>query len=346
MLAKIILKTGWNLAPLLNMDVDDILRADMPAGTTSPYLIRMQKARAGYTTQFYEIEGETVAMASGKQVTTVVRELLAVRDAIRVEILTSRRCTVTTLPALFLSTDKEGDVVRLSSVQFRLVINRLLRQAGCPVSFSASRIRKSGLNDIYLREEKQFSTYQTVSAHSESVFKKHYQYHDPDTAERTLTRAVEVMASHFRGEPVSDDIKIVTEPESTWQEVPNGGCAVSVNDEKSQQYSRGKTAPSKCGAFSACLWCEHYRLIASDDHVWRLISYRESVIADMRQGITIPSHDTGQADYIEALTQRVDILINTLNTLSPGVRDAGTKLYEEKGLHPLWYMFRPGANHG
>lgn len=94
----------------------------------------------------------------------------------------------------------------------------------------------------------------------------------------------------------------------------------------------------RCADFNACLWCEHYRGVADAEHAYRLLSYRNFVIADMEASIS-ESLNTGlQKEYTRLLRQRVDEVLADMDAINPGCRQTAEVYLVEHGIHPDWML--------
>ncbi|GAM65255.1 hypothetical protein JCM19232_4220 [Vibrio ishigakensis] len=240
-----------------------------------------------------------------------------------------------------------GRTKRLTEGSFKKGINDLLSSNNCPILFTPTRIRKGGLNYIYRQVGKDFRKYKAASNHTWAVFKKHYFRYDGNVSEETLSNAISVMGDYFNGRPIVEKIQIVTETEEYWQQLPNGKCASLGNDVQAQAYNKAHRAlfkavgikgSDRCADFNACLWCEHYRGIADAEHAYRLLSYRNFVIVDMEASIG-ESLSTGlQKEYTRLLRQRVDEVLDDMDTINPGCRRAAEDHIVEYGIHPDWML--------
>ena len=84
-LARIFIKTGWNLSPVLRLEIDDILELNAPLTGKAMSFVRLFKKRANYSTQFYEfdMDAETIddeGLIFGKEVTNALADLEHIRD--------------------------------------------------------------------------------------------------------------------------------------------------------------------------------------------------------------------------------------------------------------------------
>ncbi|MUK50770.1 hypothetical protein GNP88_16595 [Aliivibrio fischeri] len=200
------------------------------------------------------------------------------------------------------------------------------------------------MNYIYKQVEKDFKKYQVVGNHSFDVFCRNYLEQDPIKSEETLNNALEIMGDYFHGRPIISDIAIVTEISHTWVHTPNGECSSEGNDIESDVYNKqhyklhkkNSTNTSRCAEFNACLWCRHFRTIADAEHVWKLLSYRDFVIADMKASVSDYDGYEGQQEYINILNARVDEILSAIEDISSSSILEGQNLLIDNGIHPLW----------
>jgi len=349
-IARILLKTGWNQSPVLTLETLDILEVDCPLAGQKTYFVRLFKKRAGYQTQWYkfELSAEEVlneGIQVGATVKAVLKELIYLSNTISKPLRDSLPPDHPFKNSLMLYDRGDGVIRRATDSILYDTLSKTLPKSGCSVRFSSRRIRKTGMNYIYRRVEKDFSKYKKVGQHSFEVFQRDYLRMATDETERTLSKAITVMGDYFHGRPITDDIKIVTEFSDYWQQVPNGGCASQGNDVQAAAYNRKIHGLTKlfdiekatyCADFSACLWCEHYRCVADPEHIWRLLSYRDFVLEDMDASIEDIAEVGAQKEYHRLLTQRVNEVLGDLNRLTSGCREAGEKLLAERGIHPDW----------
>lgn len=353
--ARIILKTNWNMAPIFNLEVDDLFEVEF-AGRHS-YLVRLFKPRAGYKTQWNRFDtGSEVEMLLekdvkiGKEVLAVIRDLQFIMDELSGDIRASLSDTHPFKKSLMIFNDglhSNGRVKKLTEGSYKTGINDLLKINGCPIPFSPTKIRKGGLNFIYRQVAKDFSKYKAVGNHSWKVFREHYFKFDGNAAEETLSKAISVMGDYFHGRPIVEKIQIVTETQAYWQQTPNGKCASQGNDAQARAYNKthhalfkmlGIEESQRCADFNACLWCEYYRGIADVEHVYRLLSYRDFVIADMEASIG-ESLNTGlQKEYIYQLRLRIDEVLADIDAINPGCHQLAKDYLDDHGIHPDWAL--------
>ncbi|ANQ24713.1 hypothetical protein BA893_24280 [Vibrio natriegens] len=353
--ARIILKTNWNMTPVMNLEVDDLFEVEF-AGRRS-YLVRLFKPRANYDTQWNRFDTE-VGVESlleedvkvGKEVLAVISDLLFIMNELSADIRVGLSDTHPFKKSLMISNDglhTNGRTKKLTEGSLKKGVNDLLKSNGCPISFTPAKIRKGGLNFIYRQVAKDFRKYKVAANHTWKVFRKHYFKFDGNSSEETLSKAISVMGDYFHGRPIVEKIQIVTETEEYWQQAPNGKCASQGNDAQARAYNKAHHAlfkmlgieeSERCADFNACLWCEHYRGIADTEHAYRLLSYRDFVIVDMEASIGESLNTGHQKEYVYLLRQRVDEVLADMDAINPGCRQAAEGYLDENGIHPDWVL--------
>jgi len=242
---------------------------------------------------------------------------------------------------------KVKTIVRVTESNLKKSVNDLLRDSGCTVKFASSRIRKGGLNHIYRDVKKDVRRYVKAGLHDYSSFIRYYLRDVGEDHEEILANAVNVMGDYFHGREITDDVIVLTDADDYWRVIPNGRCASEGNDAQSEDYNKkhfsllkknGKEKSKYCADFSACLWCPHYRGIADAENVWRLLAYRDYVIADMEHSIGTNSLSGNQHEFVELLKGKVDKIIDDMDSLVAGSRDKGESLLNEHGIHPDWQL--------
>ena len=350
--ARIILKTNWNPTPVLNLTVDDIFELEF-AGRQS-YMVRLFKPRAGYSTQWnrFDIQAESLLeddVKVGKEVLSVIKDLQFIKNNLTQDIRDKLPDSHQLKRALMLYIDETHSAGRTKKLteSFKSGLQGLLNVNGCQIIFTPSKIRKGGLNFIYRAVGKEFRRYKYAGNHTWEVFRKHYFRFEGAASENNLSKATSIMGDYFHGRPIAEEIKIVTDTEPYWQQVPNGKCASLGSDAQARAYNRAHHAVFKalglddserCADFNACLWCEHYRCVADPEHAYRLLSYRDFVIYDMEASIG-ESLNTGlQTEYVDLFRQRVDQVLADMDAITPGCRQEAEMYIAENGIHPDWRL--------
>jgi|TARA_R110002051_G_C8762237_1_gene501858 hypothetical protein len=355
-LGRVLLKTGWNLDPVLMLEIDDLLKLDAPIVGKTTNFVRLFKKRAGYKTQFYEFnideKGiEKEGLVFGKEVTNALSDLEYIRDKISARIRPSLQENSKLKYRLSLYRASNGRIYSPSFNNFNSQINQILRKYECSISFNVQRIRKGGLNYVYKSYAKKFKKYYEAGQHSLSVFLDVYLRDDGLESEETISSATSIMADYFTGRPLAEDIIIVTDIPPESKQTPSGLCVSAGNDEEAEAFVKLRrrlnresgSDNSQCGDFNACLFCRHYRLVADAEHVWRLLSYQSYVVGEMERGISDYESSTDQSEYINLLNKRVEkILADVEEINSAAVRD-GEYEFKTKGCHKDWAFF---ANFG
>lgn len=351
-LGRILLKTGWNLAPLLMLEIDDILKVDAPLTGKTAHFVRLFKKRAGYKTQFYEFELTDDSLLNeglvfGTEVTNALADLEYIRDKISSKLRADLPEDSKLRYRLSLYRDKNDKILSFTHTKFSAWLSEVLRRFECQISFNLQRIRKGGLNYVYKAYAKKFHQYNKAGQHSLKVFLDVYLRDDGIKSEETIASATRVMSDYFSGRPLSDEIIIVTEIPTDTKQTPSGRCASNGNDaeflafEKQQQRLNRSTkaASSQCGDFNACLFCRHFRVVADKEHVWRLLSYQRYVVGEMERGVSDYESNTDQATYIELLNKRVETILAELSEISPDAVQAGVALLKTRGCHDDWAFY-------
>ncbi len=350
-IARIILKTAWNVTPLLKLETTDIFTIDSPMGKTPTPCVRLFKKRAGYETQWHklnlsvkDLDNECVVI--GAEARSVFLNLKDIRDKLTAEQRNKIPDNHPLKNRLFTTySDEKMDWIAMSGNVFTTV-NEVLEKQGCSVRFVARRVRKTGLNHIYKKLKKHFKQYQKTGKHSFDVFMKHYLEKNSTENRANLSNALTVMGDYFNGRKLTDDIIILTDIPEGSRQAPNGSCVSPGQDEASNSFNKqhhrlfkeSDTDETPCADFNACLFCEHYRLIADVEHVWRLLSYREFVLAQMRNSIGVFDDSSQQQIFTQTLELRVEQILQKIKGINPTALDEGSSYFKERGIHPDWEM--------
>lgn len=347
-LGRILIKTGWNLTPVLMLSVDDIMQLDAPITGKTAHFVRLFKKRGGYKTQFYEFDLDADAIEKegivfGNEVTNALVDLEYIRDNLSQPLrdLLPDNSKLKYRLALY---QEDGETLGFTFKDFSAQLSGILKRYECDVPFKAQRIRKGGLNYIYKKVAKQFKEYQKAGQHSMKVFLDVYLRDDGLQREETLASAITVMGDYLAGRPIADDIKIVTTIPTGTKQVPSGRCESKGDDAESKNYAKthqqlnrdSDTTSNQCSDFNACLFCRHFRLVADAEHVWRLLSYQEYVVGEMQRGVSDYENITDQAEYIEQLNCRVDKLLQDISKINSDAIQEGRRLMNENGCHEDW----------
>ncbi|MCX2982715.1 hypothetical protein EYC98_17775 [Halieaceae bacterium IMCC14734] len=350
-LGRVLIKTGWNLAPVLTLEVDDILQLNTSSSSQARHFVRLFKKRADYETQFYEFEMssddlEKEGIVFGTEVTNALRDLKAIRDNFPSDIrgeLPEKSKLKYRLP---LYIDTKGKVRGFSFKNFTSKLNIILRRNECNIQFNCQRIRKGGLNYIYKQFSRNFKEYKKAGQHSLKVFLDVYLRDNGIRSEETLSSATSIMANYFTGRPISDDIIIVTDIPDDSKQTPSGRCTSQGNDAEAIAYLNTHKHLNKevdnesprCSDFNACLFCRHFRVIADAEHVWRLLSYKEYIVGEMQRAVSDYEEVTDQARYIDELEKRVDEILEDLAAINSDAISSGKQLMKTKGCHEDWAL--------
>lgn len=342
---KVILKTGWNISPLLKLECDDIVEVESPLTNKIEYAVVLQKARAGYQNNTYtfsksELKADTLKSA--------ISDMLIVRD----ELTTELRSQTKHSNFLFIY-PRYNDVLKFEYSSVKL-LSTILKNAGCNVPFLAQKVRKGGVNHIYRQVNKSIKKYTDTFNHSFEVFESNYLRINPDQSRYSLNQATKVMADYFTGKEISSDIHIITDTTANQHQIiPTGSCAATGHNEEAERYDKehrklhqtnNKSNHKTCADFLSCVWCKYFRIVVDAEHVWKLLSYREYILQDMEMSIVDFDDTNNQSTNIKILKQRVnDIIINLRERNSKAVED-GFALLGKQGMHPDWEFTNPSSS--
>ncbi|MCS6127137.1 hypothetical protein G3485_09000 [Shewanella baltica] len=351
-LGRILIKTGWNLAPLLMLNIDDILKLDAPITGKTAHFVRLFKKRADYKTQFYEFEMSSNSIKKegivfGIEVTNALTDLEYIRDKISSKLRDKLPKNSKLKYRLSLYRNNNDKILGFTHIKFSAWLNEVLRRFECKIPFSVQRIRKGGLNYIYKTYAKNFKKYEKAGQHSLETFLEVYLRNDSIKSEETIASATKIMSDYFSGRPISDDIIIVTEIPVDTKKTPSGLCASHGNDAEYRAFAKQQqrlnrssdTVNSQCGDFNACLFCRHFRLVADAEHIWRLLSYQRYVVGDMERGLSDYSNTSDQAAFIEVLNKRVETMLNDLREININAVENGIALLKKSGCHDDWAFY-------
>lgn len=339
---KVILKTGWNIAPLLNLECKDIIEIVSPITNKAEYAVVLQKARAGYRNDTYpfvktDLKADTLKSA--------ISDLLIVRDELTRNLREQSRHN----NFLFIY-PRHGQVLKLEYPSVKHLSN-ILKNAGCRISFVAQKIRKGGVNHIYRKVNKNIKKYTGTAKHSFDTFESNYLRIDPDQSRYSLNQATKVMGDYFTGKEISSEIHIITdESANQHQVVPSGTCAAQANNKEANRYDKehrklhqtiGNKDNKLCADFLSCIWCKYFRVVVDAEHIWKLLSYKNYILLDMEMSVVDFDDSNHQITSINILKQRVDDIINNLRERNNKAVDDGFMLLEKQGLHPDWEFACP-----
>ena len=346
--AKVILKAGWNLTPTLELDTNDLFFLNTPLHASKSPAIRLFKRRADYQTQWYKFEIkadelEKEGILVGDRVAPVVFDI---KSAIK--LTTPYQPSIDDLAKrvfVYPETNNIGnaEIRVLTASRFKTAIDRILADLGCDIAFNSQKIRKTGLNYIYRKVSKEFKWYKKAGKHSYETFLRHYLMQDDKDVAKTINRATKTMADYFVRD-VTENVIILMAPPDDGKKVPNGVCtnsreksAVQAFESQNRKILDQRGAKEQaCADFNACLWCVFYRCVADKVHVWKLLSYRDFVIADMENSAATFDIVTEQIENIRQLKNRVDEILNDISKLNEQAVIDGKELLRTEGIHPHW----------
>lgn len=339
---KVILKTGWNISPLLNLECDDIVEVESPFTNKTEYAVVLQKARAGYRNDTYTFDKSELKADTLK---SAISDLLIVRD----ELTTTLRSQTGLSNYLFIF-PRNGEVLKLEYASVKH-LSTVLKNAGCNVQFVAQKIRKGGVNHIYRKVNKSIKDYTDTVNHSFDVFETNYLRINPDQSRYSLNQATKVMADYFTGKEISSDIHIITDmTANNHQIVPTGTCAAKGQNEETQRYdkehrklhqSNDDSDQKMCADFLSCVWCKYFRVVVDAEHVWKLLSYKNYILQDMEMSVVDFDDKNNQITSIRILKQRVDEIIDNLRERNSKAVEDGFALLDKRGIHPDWEFANP-----
>ncbi|CAM2990475.1 MULTISPECIES: hypothetical protein [Pseudoalteromonas] len=339
---KVILKTGWNINPLLNLECEDIIETVSPISNKTEYAVVLQKARGGYRNDTYSFDKRDL---KNDTIKSAISDLLIVRDELTADIRLQTRHG----KYLFIYPQR-GQVFKLeySSVN---QLSSILRKSGCRINFVAQKIRKGGVNHIYREVNKNIKKYTDTVKHSFDVFESYYLRIDPDQSRYSLNQATKIMGDYFTGKEISSEIHIITdESANQHQVVPSGTCAAKADNKEANRYEKehrklrqitGDKGSNVCADFLSCVWCKYFRVVVDAEHIWKLLSYRNYILLGMEMSVENPNDSNDQIININILKQRVDDIIENLRQRNSKAVKDGFMLLKEQGLHPDWEFACP-----
>lgn len=353
MLIKIQLKSGWNISYLSNIELDDVVEFDTPGTNSRTKAIRIFKKRANYSTQWhqYEIEAEVLekegvvigpnVMPVWKDIQDVISLTEKIRDAAPDNPL-ANYIFIFDEPNIHLNSGKLKKISYQNTVKN---VQKILSELGCTVLLSPRKVRKKGLNEHYRNVKKHFQKYQKAGQHSAQAFFKSYFSQEHLEVAQTMGRALAIMADYFLRD-ITDHVIILMNKPDGGKRTPNGYCTQDGDSKVANIFRAANkklrdnedTQVKQCADFGACLWCDKYRCVADAEHVWRLLSYRDHVLEDMKASTGEFQTETIQIEYINHLIQRVnDVLIELKDMNSKAVID-GEQHFAKYGIHPDWEL--------
>ena len=339
---KVILKTAWNIAPLLNLECEDIIEIVSPITNKAEYAVVLQKARAGYRNDTYSFDKTDLKADTLK---SAISDLLIVRDELTRDL--RKRTQHSNFVFIFPRNDQ---VLKLEYPSVKQ-LSTILKNAGCRINFVAQKIRKGGVNHIYRKVHKNIKKSTDITKHSFDTFESNYLRIDPDQSRYSLNQATKVMGDYFTGKEISSEIHIITdESANQHQVVPSGTCAAQANNKEANRYDKehrkihqtiGDKDSKLCADFLSCIWCKYFRVVVDAEHIWKLLSYKNYILLDMEMSVVDFDDSNHQITSINILKQRVDDIINNLRERNDKAVDDGFMLLEKQGMHPDWEFACP-----
>jgi len=339
---KVILKTGWNITPLLNLECEDIVEVVSPITNKAEYVLVLQKARGGYRNDPYSF-GKTDLKADTLK--SAISDLLVVRDEL------TRDFRKRTQHSNFIFIFPRNDQILKLEYPSVKHLSTILKNAGCRINFVAQKIRKGGVNHIYRKLYKNLKKSTDITKHSFDTFESNYLRIDPDQSRYSLNQATKVMGDYFTGKEISSEIHIITdEAASQHQIIPSGTCAAQANNKEANRYDKehrkihqtiGDKDSKLCADFLSCIWCKYFRVVIDAEHIWKLLSYKNYILLGMEMSVVDFDGGNQQSASINILKQRVDDIINNLRERNDKAVDDGFMLLEKQGMHPDWEFACP-----
>lgn len=339
---KIILKTAWNIAPLLNLECEDIVEIVSPITSKVEYAVVLQKARAGYQNNTYSFAKTNLKADTLK---SAISDLLIVRDELTRDL--RKRAQHSNFVFIYPRNDQ---VLKLEYHSVKH-LSTILKNAGCSIKFVAQKIRKGGVNSVYRKVSKDINKFTDVTKQSFDNFESNYLRIDPDQSRYSLNQATKVMGDYFTGKEISSEIHIITdESAKQHQVVPSGSCAAQANNKEANRYDKEhrkihQTIVDKdnklCADFLSCIWCKYFRVVVDAEHIWKLLSYKNYILLGMEMSVVDFDASNQQIASINILKQRVDDIINNIRERNDKAVDDGFMLLEKQGMHPDWEFACP-----
>lgn len=342
---KVILKTGWNVSPLLKLECDDIVEVESPITNKTEYAVVLQKAKAGYRNDTFTFSKPELKAGALK---SAISDLLIIRD----ELTASLRPQTRHGNFLFIYS-RNGNIFKLEYTSVKL-LSTVLMNAGCTIPFVAQKIRKGGVNHIYRNVSKSIKKYTDTINHSFETFESNYLRINPDQSRYSLSQAIKVMADYFTGKEISTDIHIITDTTaSKHQIIPTGTCAAIGHNEEAERYDREHrklhqnnhgSNQKTCADFLSCIWCKYFRIVVDAEHVWKLLSYRDYILQNMEMSVLDFEDTHNQNTNLNILKQRVDDIIASLRERNSEAVAEGFVLIDKQGMHPDWEFANPSTS--
>ncbi len=339
LLGRILLKTGWNLAPTLGIECEDIIRETSPLNPGGTLTVVLSKARAGYRSDAYSFVD---AGANRAAIRSAALDLLEIRDELTARVRETLAGDDPFRSYVFVY-EHEGVVHRIGPA-VTSTISDLLLANGCSLRFDTRKIRKGGYNHLYRTLQKNAQDYANAAKHEFKTFEASYLRVDENQARYTLSKAVDVMGNYFTGKEIAADIVIATDAVQVMQHTPTGECASTGDDAEAARYgvehkrlhAERKQDARFCADFLSCIWCKYFRLVADPEHVWKLLSYRDYLLSTMEASVVEGDASVDQQIHIDILKGRIKDMLGIAEKLHAGVTAKGELLLREKGMHPDW----------
>lgn len=349
--ARILIKTGWNLTPTLELDSDDLFYFDTSLTGNKTAAVRLFKRRAGYRTQFARfavndddsnLDAETVLdeVETGKLTAAVMSNLQFIR-AMTKGIAEKHSSPI--LQKRIFAYIEGGSVTILKNSIFVSTINNILKKESLNIKFSSRRIRTSGLNHIYRKVAKNFAKYQESGMHTPQAFYEFYLKMDNAEVEDNLKEATKVMGDFYiRGE--TQRVIFTNKSSEESQQTPSGRCVQTNDSDVVIDFKRRNRTffnddeIDSCADFGACLFCRYFRCIADAEGVWRILSFEAVVLRKMRSSsysIGVDDSSEQQRTIAKIQNRVIEILSEFAKENEAAIKE-GKDLFAQHGIHPDW----------
>lgn len=349
--ARVLIKTGWNLTPTLELDNDDLFYFDTSLTGNKTAAVRLFKRRAGYRTQFARfavnaddsnLDSETVLdeVETGKLTAAVMSNLQFIR-AMTKGIAEKHSSPI--LQKRIFAYMEGGSVKILKNSIFVSTINNILKKEGLNLKFSSRRIRTSGLNHIYRKVAKNFAKYQASGMHTPQAFYEFYLKMDNAEVEDNLKEATKVMGDFYiRGE--TQHVIFTNKASEESKQTPSGRCVQTNDSDVVIDFKRRNRTffdddeIDNCADFGACLFCHYFRCIADAEGVWRILSFEAVVLRKMKSSsysIGVDDSSEQQRTIAKIQNRVIEILSDFAKENEAAIKE-GKDLFVQHGIHPDW----------
>lgn len=318
LLARVFLKTGWNLSDVLRLKIDDI--SQYSANKKQITEVRLQKARAGYKTTAHLFVDDELDNSTIKSAAKDLKEIAQLTEELRSQLPDETEHK----DHLLLIKNPSGITMPVSNA-FPSNIRKFLIRAGCPVKFNTQKIRKGYSNALYREVSKNFREYESKNYHTIETFLNSYHRIKEQDSISKLSAASETLGRLLRGKPAASEITIEL-PKATAQITPAGFCQVDTTD-----------TLQACSDFNICPLCKYHRLVADPIHVWKSLSHIEHINHTLSPVlVNAESVDSPTVAVAGILKEKISSAIEQIRKADPKAAAKGEQLYAKEGIHPDW----------